>query len=320
MVMMWNRWNKQIRFATLLTVMLCWTAAVLAAPSAADIDALIKKGDLAGARSGIEQVIQERPNSAKAYYLYAQILHAQGQMAQARQALNKAEQLSPSMDFADPAYLARLKKDLGMAGTAGALTPQSPGAPVPQSPQSRPATNTTPQPSSGGGWSLFPLILLGLIVFGVVSFMRSRSRRRQQWYGQQPMSGNPNSPHYGQPMDRYPGSGVGPTGPMYGPTPPTAGRSGLAGAAGGFLAGLAGGALADSLLNRGHASTTPPTDATPTEPPLNLGPDEGANPAASDFDTSGLGDDWGGSDSNVASDNSSDFDTPSDFDSGDDWS
>ncbi len=290
---MWNRWNKQIRFATLLTVMLCWTAAALAAPSAADIDALIKKGDLAGARSGIEQVIQANPNSAKAQYLYAQILHAQGQMAQARQALNRAEQLSPSMDFANPGYLAKLKADLGMAGIAGALAPQSPAA------------NTTPQPTGGGGWGLLPLILLGLVVFGVVAFMRSRARQRQQWYGQQP--------RHDQPLDRYAGSsGVGPTGPMYGPTPPPAGgRSGLAGAATGFLAGLAGGALADSLLNRADGSTTPPADPAAEGDP---------KPAAGNFDTSGLGDDWGGSDSNVASDNSSDFDTPADFDSGGDWS
>jgi len=94
------------------------TEVAQAAPSATDIETLINKGDLAGAHSGIEQVIREKPNSAKAYYLYAQILHAQRQDAQARQALDTAERLNPAMDFASPGYLAKLKAELGMAGVA----------------------------------------------------------------------------------------------------------------------------------------------------------------------------------------------------------
>jgi hypothetical protein len=302
-----NNWNKQIGFATILTVILCWAAAALAAPSATDIETLINKGDLTGARSGIEQVIREKPNSAKAYYLYAQILHAQRQGAQARQALSTAERLNPAMDFASPGYLAKLKAELGLAGTAGALATGSPA---------------TTKPTSGG-WGLLPWVGLGVIVLGVVVYMRSRERRRRWREQQLAATGNPLTPRRDESLDRFAGSGsVGPTGPMYGPTPPPAGgRPGLTGAATGFLAGLAGGALADSLLNRGHASTTPPAGPTPTESPLNPAPDQESKPAATNFDMAGLGDDWGGSDSNAASDTSSNFDTPSDFDSGDDsWS
>jgi len=307
---MWNHWNKQISFATILMVILGWAAAALAAPSAGDIEALISKGDLAGARSGIEQVIQEKPNSAKAYYLYAQILHAQGQAAQARQALSTAERLNPALDFANPTYLARLKAELGLAGTAGALATRN--------------SATAPPTGSGRGHLLLPFVGLGLIVLGIVAFMRARARQRR-WREQQLAAVNtPLSPRRDEPLDRFAGSGgaVGPTGPMYGSTPPSAGgRPGLTGAATGFLAGLAGGALANSLFNRGHGTTLPPTEPAPTEPPLTPAPDEESKPAAANFDTAGLGDDWGGSGSNVAADSSADFDTPSDFDSGDDsWS
>ncbi len=305
-----NNWNKQIGFATILTVILCWAAAALAAPSATDIETLINKGDLTGARSGIEQVIREKPNSAKAYYLYAQILHAQRQDAQARQALSTAERLNPAMDFASPAYLTKFKAELGSAGTAGALAPHSPAI--------------TPRPTGGGGWGLLPLVGLGIIVVGVVVYMRSRGRQRRWREQQLAATGNPLTPRRDEPLDRFAGSGgVGPTGPMSvsTPPPPAGGRPGLTGAATGFLAGLAGAALADSLLNRGHASTTPPAGPTPTESPLNPAPDQESKPPATNFDTAGLGDDWGGSDSNAASDTSSNFDTPSDFDSGNDsWS
>jgi len=298
-----NNWNKHRGFATVLMALLCWATAALAAPSATDIEALINKGDLAGARSGIEQVIREKPNSAKAYYLYAQILHVQRQDGQARQALNTAELLNPAMDFASPAYLAKLKAELGMTGT-----------PSP----------TAAKPGGGSGWGLLPFVGLGLIVLGIVAFMRARARQRR-WREQQLAAVNtPLSPRRDEPLDRFAGSGgaVGPTGPMYGPTPPPAGgRPGLAGAATGFLAGLAGGAVADSLFNRGHGSTPPSTGPTPTEPPLTPAPSEESKPAAANFDTAGLGADWSGADSNVASDTSSDFDTPSDFGSGDDsWS
>lgn len=310
---MWNRGNQQMRFVTVLTVILCWAAAALAAPTVADIETLINKGDLAGARTGIEQVIKEKPNSAKAYYLYAQILHAQRQDGPARQALSTAELLNPAMDFASSAYLAKLKAELGMAQTPGPGAAK-PGAAKPDS----------------GGWGLLPLVGLGLVVLVIVALMRSRARQQQQWREQQLAAGNSMPLRRDQALDRFPGSGVGPPGygptppaggpPGYAPTPPAGGRPGLKGAAAGFLAGLAGGALADSLFNRGHGATTPPPELTPTEPPLNLALEEQPKPTATAFDTAGLGDNWDGSDANVASDNSSAFDTPADFDSGDDWS
>jgi hypothetical protein len=150
--------TKRFISITWLVVLLCWLLPALAAPSPHEIETLFKQGNLAGARAGIEQVIKEDPNSGKAYYLYAQILHAQRQDAQARQALSTAERLSPAMEFANPDYLRRLKAELNLPATGHPVAP--------------------PRSMGSGGLGIVLLLVLGGIVLVVI--VRRRSKRQAQ--------------------------------------------------------------------------------------------------------------------------------------------
>ena len=156
--------NKRCSLTAAIVAVLFWVLPVLAAvPSVNDIETLVKQGDLSRARAGIEQVIRAKPDSAKAYYLYAQILHAQRQDAPARQALLKAEQLSPAMEFTnDPEYLRRFKAELQLPA-AGFKVP------------------ATPARQSGSG-SLFVILLvvLGGIVLMVLVVWRIQTRKQRK--------------------------------------------------------------------------------------------------------------------------------------------
>jgi tetratricopeptide (TPR) repeat protein len=282
--------NKPIGFIVVLTTLIFWALPILAAPSVSDVEALISKRDLAGARAAIEQVLQEKPSSAKAYYLYAQTLHAQGHQDEARKALGKAELLSPRLDFANPKYLAKLKGELGI-----------------------PATNNPASAKStwNFAWSslLFPLVGLGAIVLGIVVVQRTQERKRRLRDLQMESPNNPIIPRKDEPLDRLAGlHASSSTGPAYGPSPSSGGSSsGLAGTATGFLAGMAAGTLLDNLLNRGHSHEEHSSAAySPESPPLRE-LDAESKASSPSFDIAALGDDW--SDNGSASnDMSTDFD------------
>jgi hypothetical protein len=154
--------HKRYSLTAALVAVLFWVLPVLAAPSAKDIEALVKQRDFSRARTGIEQVIRENPDNAKAYYLYAQILHAQQQDAQARQALLKAEQLDHTMEFANPEHLRRFKAELQLPATGF----KAPAAPARQ--------------SSSGGLLAILLVVLGGIVLVVLVVMRIQTRKQRE--------------------------------------------------------------------------------------------------------------------------------------------
>jgi hypothetical protein len=280
--------NREIGVVTVLMFFLILPAFAL--PSVGDIEAMLNKGDLSGARAGIEQVIRDRPGSAKAYYLYAQILHAQGHNEEARKALGKAELLSPRMDFANPSYLTKLKAELGMP-TANSSTP------------------VKAHGSSSWGSLVWPglgLIAVVLVVLAAETAYERKQRMRQY-------TGYPDTLPGDRPLERSANlnrDGGAPLSPGYGP-PPTARSSGLAGAATGFLAGVAAGTLVDNLLGRENRTEEHPPEAQPTESPALSDADKDSETPR--FDTAALGDDWG--DAGSASDDAS-----TDFDSGGDSS
>ena len=76
------------------------SAMVFALPSPKDIDAAVSAGHLSQAESMLREVIQEKPQSAKAHYELGQVLAREARYADAQMALKKAKELDPSLKFA----------------------------------------------------------------------------------------------------------------------------------------------------------------------------------------------------------------------------
>ena len=92
-------------------------------------------GRLEQAQVMIQQVLVAHPNSAKAYFVQAELAARQGQAARARDALATAEKLAPGLPFAKPEAVQALRAQLAarsapVAGSGAATRGASPAAPV----------------------------------------------------------------------------------------------------------------------------------------------------------------------------------------------
>lgn len=97
----------------LLLSVVCLTA--FAEASFDQIETLIEKQQYAAAASGLEGIIANHPNSAKAYYAMAQAQAGLGNQEKARFALNKARGIDPELKFAPASSVQNLE---------AAITPQ----------------------------------------------------------------------------------------------------------------------------------------------------------------------------------------------------
>jgi hypothetical protein len=99
-------------FAICAVIVLFATAA-LAAPNVPSIDQVYqaaRSGHLAQAEAMTQEVLHAYPGSARAHYVMAQILTAEGRTQEARAYLEKAERLKPSLPFANPESVAKLER------------------------------------------------------------------------------------------------------------------------------------------------------------------------------------------------------------------
>lgn len=99
-------------------------SAVSAEPSREDVDQALRAGDIVKAEHLVKEVVAAHPDSAKAHFKYAEILAAQGKLADAKTELSKAEQIQPELAFAKPAAVQSLKHKLdgGAAKSSSAST------------------------------------------------------------------------------------------------------------------------------------------------------------------------------------------------------
>lgn len=224
------------------------------------------------AQQMISQVLKERPNSAKAHFIQAELFAKQGYLAQARSELNDAERLDASEDFAKPHALQELKAQLGERHVVSG--------------------QGMPLPARGGTHFPWGTVLILALVVGVLMML---FRRRSTYVQQYPGGGGP-------------GMGGAPAGygPGYGPGPMGGGGVG-SGIAGGLASGLAVGAgvvageeLAHHFLDgdrhEGASGFVPSADAA--EPNYNSdsgGNDFGVNDPGS-WDDGGSGGGGGGDD------------------------
>lgn len=223
-----------------------------AEPSMNQIYATAQAGKLDEAQLMVQQVLISHPQSAKAYYVQAELYARQGKLDRAREALVTAEKHAPGLPFAKPEAVQALRSQLTAKpqskSTAGpAVTYAAPQAPG----------------QSSSSWVLPLLLAGGVIVAGYFIFRR----RSPQVFAQQPDYANQNglnAPHaFGmgggtmQPQAAYPQPG-------YPQGYPQQTGTGLGGRImGGVATGLAVGAgvMAAEAIGRnlmgGHNSATP---------------------------------------------------------------
>lgn len=123
-------------------------------------------GKMTEADAMIAKVLKDHPNSAKAHFVQAELLAAQGKLDDARSALAKAKELAPDLSFAKPEAVERLTGKLDKPAPAQSRTEPSrvsTPAPVPVPAQTQSTTGSTP-------W--LPIALVGLLAVGYFAFRR----------------------------------------------------------------------------------------------------------------------------------------------------
>jgi len=102
--------------------------AAFAVPSATQIETSIQQGNWPQADSQLNEVLKAHPDSARAHYLYAQVLDREGRPTEALAQLQQAKSLDPQVRFTDPGRFAqteaKLRADAARAsgGSAGAMS------------------------------------------------------------------------------------------------------------------------------------------------------------------------------------------------------
>lgn len=85
------------------------SASVFAEPSFNQIESLIASRQYGAAQSGLEQITQNHPQSAKAFYAMAQAKAGLGNQMGAKESLDKAIGLDPELKFADKNEVQKLQ-------------------------------------------------------------------------------------------------------------------------------------------------------------------------------------------------------------------
>jgi tetratricopeptide repeat protein len=221
------------------------SALAWALPTLQQVETEVGQGHYAQAESMMREVVAAKPDSARAHYVYAEILAHDGKLAIATDEARKARDIDPDVKFTDPEKFRAFEASLLRAQAPAArsrLTPSQGAAPI------APA-RVAPAAATGlPSW----VWLVGLLAIGLVLWrMFSRSRAAGSGAIAAPGSG------VGMPMQpgaNVPGYGPGAVGSPYGPgyAPQRPGMMGVGLAAAG---GVAAGMLADELLHRRQGGT-----------------------------------------------------------------
>lgn len=195
---------------------LCCAAALAASPGLHEVYQAAEAGHVEQAQQMMDQVLREHPDSAKAYYVRAELYARQGRTALAQQALAQAERLQPGLPFAGASAVRALRELLAeqSAAPSRARGPATAADALPREPAG----------SLGGG--MFPwLAAAGL---ALAAWIMWRLRPRPEPKGGVPMSGSAGT---------YAPGGM----PGYAPSSPYPAAAASAPSGGGLGAGIAGG-------------------------------------------------------------------------------
>lgn len=278
-----SRWTRQLLSMSLVLALGCMATLAQALPSPKDIESAVTAGRLSQAESMLREVIQEKPQSAKAHYELGQVLARQSRFGDAQQSLVKAKELDPSLKFATSPEkfndtfnkIAQQAQSLTGAQVSSGLNATSPSGSARTAAPVAPAAPDAPFPVQ--------YVLIGI---GVLMALALVMRRRAPAPHSAPsMAGT-------SPMQ--PQGYTAPGGAMasgYGATPypgqPAGMGSGIGGAVVGGLAGVAAGYALSKALEGDHHSNTPQPSSNSGYVPF----DAPAAPDLGGFDA-GSGSDW----------------------------
>ena len=141
----------------------------LALPSPKDIEAAVGAGQLPQAETMLREVLQAKPQSAKAQYELGQVLARQGKYFEAQQALDQAKTIDPTLKFATSPEAFAKTYDTVLAQVRGTSSAKPPVAAV--APSAAPVAQAAPaSPAPSGGFNLMYVWIAaaGLVVLGLV--------------------------------------------------------------------------------------------------------------------------------------------------------
>lgn len=277
-----------------------------ALPTLQQVETATNQGRFVEAEGMMAEVVAAKPDSAKAHYIYAELLAHNAKFSQSAGEADRAKQLDPKIGFTDPAKFNAFEQKLQREQTA---------APRPRTSVERPVSSVAPSMAAEpAGRSGIPgwIWLVGLAILAIVLWRGfSRSRAAGQG-GALATAGGPAgygpggaSPGYG-PAGGNPGYGYGP-----GAVAPAARPgSGLLGTGLAVAGGVAGGMLIDEMLHRrgengasnlggfdqGGSSSSDQAASDLESRPIDFGSgndwDSGGGSIDTGGDSSSLGGDW----------------------------
>ncbi len=209
--------------AILIALLALCSAMAFALPSTDEVQAAVRAGNYAQAESMMHEVVAAKPQSAKAHYVYAEILAREGKFAEAAVQARAARAADPAIGFVDPAKFSRFEQELQQAQGQGG------GGLAPQVDDRTAAPSHAPAASTGipgwvwaGGFAVVAFLVLRAVMRRVGGAGSGGGYVRQGTY---PMPNNGYGPGAGYGYNNGPVGGGG------------ALRTGLA-AAGGLAAGM----------------------------------------------------------------------------------
>jgi hypothetical protein len=275
-------------FATALLIF--FSLAAFALPSVDAVQAEVNRGNYVQAEAMMREVVAAKPNSAKAHYLYAEILAHNKSFDLAAQEARLARQNDPAIKFTSPEKFRNfeelIQREQRIAATPAvnpAVSPRQSAQPVVVRQQPAPAAD---RGMPGWVWGL-GFAAVAFVIWRVVT-----ARQRQQ-AAMMPMAAG-GATYGGAAYGGGPGYVGGGMQPGYGPMAP-GGGSGMLGTglavAGGFAAGM----VAEKLIHGSGSSAAEPGVAGGLaggfDTPMRNDAAEALEQRPIDF---GSGGDWGG--------------------------
>lgn len=260
------------------------SVAAWALPTTQEVEAAVQQGHYAQAETMMGEVVAAKPDSAKAHYVYAEMLAHNGNFTKATAEAARAQQLDPAVKFTTPEKFQAFEQLLQREQTSQTQTRAAPTAIRPAQAQTAPASSGLPN------W----VWIAGL---AAVAFFLWRGFSRSRAGASGAGAGPASAMATGAPFSAGP-SGVPPGGPAYGPgMPPPSAASGMLGTGLAVAGGVAGGMLLDEMLHHRQGAGSGPLDRV-----MPTGLDAPAtNEAANELENRpvdfGNGGDWDGGDS-----------------------
>jgi len=258
----------------------------LALPTPKDIEAAVSSGNLHQAEVMLKEVIDAKPQSAKAQYELGQVLAREARYAEAQIALNKAKEIDPSLKFASDIQKFNESHEFVTRKLNEATTSKPSNA-------TASVASTTSQAAPENH---FPLSYVWIGIGGLALLALLLRRQATAPSNAPAVNSGINSP-YAAPQN-YPPSSY-PTQQPMGTGMGTGMGSGIGGAVVGGLAGVAAGYALSKALEGDHHTPSSLSNQDNAYVPIESPPQSGLG----GFD-SGSGNDWDDSSSADAGDDS----------------